>query len=149
MGLLHLAAQPAGHIQAGILMKMTVVLSTLCALVMAVLLIADGSLAQRKAPLVSAEDLAGRRFGPLAKAGGDLADVYDEHQTYLQKGGFAILQEAFKPTNRIVWVIDDPVVIDATAEGDPEALLARTETVGAAFYGLTPEFGTDPPLQLK
>ncbi len=89
------------------------------------------------------------KSGPWAQVSGDLADVYNEYQADLQKGGFATLQEAFKPTNRMVPVVDDLIVIDAIADDDPKALLADLEALGAAFYGLTPEFGTDPPLQLQ
>ena len=68
--------------------------------------------------------------GPWAGVSGRLADVYDEYQAYLQKGGFATLQEAFKPTNRMAPVVDGLIVIDAIAEGDPEALLADLEALG-------------------
>ncbi len=70
------------------------------------------------------------KSGPWAQVSGDLADVHDEYQAYLQKGGLTTLREAFKPTNRMVPVADDLIVIDAIAEDDPQALLADLEAPG-------------------
>jgi subtilisin family serine protease len=64
--------------------------------------------------------------GPKAKAGHDLAGLYDEYESYQAQGGGA----EFKPNNPLVPVIGGRVVIDAVASGDVSALRADLEALG-------------------
>ena len=64
--------------------------------------------------------------GPMAKVSRDLAVLYDEYVSYLEQGS----GEAFKPSNPLVRVMDNRVVIDAVASGDPGALQSDLEALG-------------------
>ncbi len=62
----------------------------------------------------------------LAKVAPELISLYDEYSAYLasQRVG------PFRPTNPVVPVIDDRVVIDAVASGDANALKSDLVTLG-------------------
>ncbi len=72
--------------------------------------------------------------GPLAKVSHDLAVLYVEYVSYIEQGS----NEPFNPSNPLLRVIDDRVVIDAVASGDVNALRSDLEALGlhkAAAFG--------------
>ena len=72
--------------------------------------------------------------GPLAKVSGELAALYDEYASYVERGS----GETFRPSNPLLRVINGRVVIDAVASGDAGALQADLEALGmqnAAAFG--------------
>ena len=72
--------------------------------------------------------------GSLAKVSRDLAVLYDEYVSYVERGS----GETFKPKNSLLRVIDERVVIDAVASGDAGALQSDLEALGmkkAAAFG--------------
>ena len=78
----------------------------------------------------SARDKGGR----MAKLSQELTALYSEYSAYLasRKGG------KFQSSQPLVWVIDDRVVVDATASGDANALKSDLEELGmqqAVAYG--------------
>ncbi len=78
-------------------------------------------------------DLQGKD-GPMARLGFDLALLFREHEAYVEGGRAG----AFTPSNRLLMVRDEHVVIDAVAAGDASALRADLEALGlegGAQYG--------------
>ncbi len=72
--------------------------------------------------------------GPMAKVSGDLSVLYAEYVSYLEQGRV----KTFKPSNPLLRVIADRVVIDAVASGDAGALQSDLEALGmqkAAAFG--------------
>jgi hypothetical protein len=62
----------------------------------------------------------------MAKVSPDLAVLSDEYKLFVaQRGG-----EVFKPTNPLLRIIDERVVIDAVASDDVHALQADLEALG-------------------
>ncbi len=78
---------------------------------------------------------AGRgKDGPMGKVSNDLAVLYDEYVSYLEQRS----DKTFKPSNPLLRVIDDRVVIDAVASGDVGALQSDLKVLGmpkVAAYG--------------
>ena len=76
----------------------------------------------------------GGKDGPMAKVSRDLAVLYDEYVSYVERGS----GETFKPSNPLLRVIDERVVIDAVASRDTGALQSDLEDLGmkkAAAFG--------------
>ena len=115
-------------------MKKTVPLGLLLVLVLLAALVAT--------PFYGRNDVAAQSKGPepkkvglMARVGFDLANLYEEYQAYVDQHGS---DEGFKPSNPLLRVIDDRVVIDAVASGDAAALSADLEALGlqeAAAFG--------------
>jgi hypothetical protein len=62
----------------------------------------------------------------MSKVASELIALHDEYSSYLASGKSGV----FKPTNSLVQVIDDRVVIDAVASGDASVLKADLEALG-------------------
>jgi hypothetical protein len=78
--------------------------------------------------------LSGSTDQKLTKVSHDLLVLYQEYQAYLIQGSGG----ALKPSNAVLPVINDRVVVDATASGDTGTLLTDLEALGlqkAASYG--------------
>ncbi len=102
-------------------MKRTVMLSVAG---MILLILASAGHAQRD----------GGKDGLVAKVSRDLAVLYDEYVSYVERGS----GETFQPSNPLLRVIDERVVIDAVASGDTGALQSDLEDLGmkkAAAFG--------------
>ncbi|MEE8075132.1 MAG: hypothetical protein V3T60_05860, partial [Candidatus Binatia bacterium] len=112
---------------------------TLPVFVMTLLILASGVRAQtasgKHGPTVEVDILAGAgraqvasgKRGPMAKVGLELASLHEEYQSYVTlKGG----SKGFKPSNRLLPVRANRVVIDAVASGDAGALQADLEALG-------------------
>ena len=72
--------------------------------------------------------------GPWAKVSGELAALYDEYVSYVERGS----GETFRPSNPLLRVINGGVVIDAVASRDAGALQSDIEALGmqkAAAFG--------------
>lgn len=68
-------------------------------------------------------------YSPMAKAGRDLAILYDEYLSYLEQG----LQEegiAFEPGNSMLQITDDLVMIEAIPSGDRSTLYSDLVALG-------------------
>lgn len=68
----------------------------------------------------------GHKADPVLKVASELISLHDEYSNYLASGKRGV----FKPTNLLVRVIDDRVVIDAVASGDANVLKADLESLG-------------------
>ncbi len=68
----------------------------------------------------------GGKGGPMGKVSNDLTILYDEYVSYLEQGS----DETFKPSNPLLRVIEDRVVIDAVASGDAGTLQSDLEALG-------------------
>jgi len=112
---------------------------TLPVFVMTLLILASGVHAQtasgKHGPTIEVDILAGAgraqvasgKKGPMAKVGLELASLHEEYQSYVTlKGG----SKGFKPSNRLLPVRANRVVIDAVASGDAGALQADLEALG-------------------
>ena len=62
-------------------------------------------------------DRAGKD-GPLSKIGPALALTYQEYRDYAARGGYGTLGKPFKPSNRLVRMVGETVVVDLAANGD-------------------------------
>ena len=70
---------------------------------------------------------ASGKHGLMAKVGFALASLYNEHRAYVvQKGS----DKGFKPSNTLLPVIGNRVVIDAVARGNPDALKSDLKGLG-------------------
>jgi hypothetical protein len=56
--------------------------------------------------------------GPLSKIGPALALTYQEYRDYAARGGYGTLGKPFKPSNRLVRMVGETVVVDLAANGD-------------------------------
>jgi hypothetical protein len=68
----------------------------------------------------------GNKSGWRAKLSAELLTVYDEYSSYIASGKPGI----FISKNSLVHVVDDRVIIDAVASGDPNALKTDLEILG-------------------
>jgi hypothetical protein len=83
---------------------------------------------------VAGAQAAGDKSGRGAKVAPELIALYDEYSLYLASGK----ARAFRPSNPLVRVIDNRVVIDAVAAGETSALqtdLTALGMRGAAAFG--------------
>ncbi len=74
----------------------------------------------------------------VSKVGQDLLAIYNEYQTYLKQAAQAPGGPAFKSSNPLARIVEEHVVIDAVAAGDPQALATELEKLGlknAAVFG--------------
>ncbi len=77
---------------------------------------------------------AGDKPGKMAKVSPELISVYEQYSSYLKSHNAGV----FQPTDRLVRVIDDRVVVDAVASDDVNALKADLVALGmqqAVAYG--------------
>jgi len=75
-------------------------------------------------------DRAGKD-GPLSKIGPALALTYQEYRDYAARGGYGTLGKAFKPSNRLVRMVGETVVVDMAANGDATGLERDLKALGA------------------
>src|SRR6266436_3388660 len=68
----------------------------------------------------------GDKPGKMSKVGPELMSLYDQYSSYMKSHNAG----AFQPTDRLVRVIDDRVVVDAVASGDVNALKADLVSLG-------------------
>jgi len=61
-----------------------------------------------------------------AKVGADLVMLSEEYKSYIARGAGA----TFKPSNPLLRIVDDRVVIDAVAVADTQTLQADLQTLG-------------------
>ena len=75
-------------------------------------------------------DLVGKD-GPLAHVGIDLALLHYEHSTHVVDGSL----KDFQPSNPLLHIVDEHVVVDVTANGDVSELAADLEALGMRVTG--------------
>lgn len=66
----------------------------------------------------------------MSRIGYELALLYYEHRDYKIRGGKAVLKTAFRPSNPLLRVTDEYIVIDAVANGDVNELADRLAQLG-------------------
>ncbi len=69
---------------------------------------------------------AGDKPGKMSKVSPELISVYKQYSSYLKSHNAAV----FQPTDRLVRVVDDRVVVDAVASDDVNALKADLVSLG-------------------
>ena len=69
---------------------------------------------------------AGDKPGKMSKVSPELISVYKQYSSYLKSHNAGV----FQPTDRLVRVVDDRVVVDAVASDDVNALKADLESLG-------------------
>jgi len=62
----------------------------------------------------------------MTKVGSELIALYDEYSSYLASGKRGV----FKPSNPLVRVVDDRVIVDAVASDDVNVLRSNLEGLG-------------------
>ena len=68
----------------------------------------------------------GDKPGKMSKVGPELISLYDQYSSYVKSHNAG----AFQPTDRLVRVIDDRVLVDAVASDDVNALKADLVSLG-------------------
>jgi hypothetical protein len=68
----------------------------------------------------------GDKPGKMSKVGPELMSLYDQYSSYVKSHNAG----AFQPTDRLVRVIDDRVLVDAVASDDVNALKADLVSLG-------------------
>src|SRR6266478_844558 len=68
----------------------------------------------------------GDKSGKMSKVSPELISLYDQYSSYMKSHNAG----AFQPTDHLVRVIDDRVVVDAVASDDVNALKADLLTLG-------------------
>jgi hypothetical protein len=91
----------------------------------------DADLMQAAHKSFSGDDLT-KKNGPLAKAGFDLALLVEEYKNYAITQSFT----PFKPSNSLLQVIDDRVVVDIVAGDDPAVLVPELMKAGMQITGI-------------
>src|SRR4029079_5799550 len=64
--------------------------------------------------------------GPMAKLAHSLVNLHEQYTTYLSQRGAV----PFSSSDPLVTVVDQRVVVDAVASGDPNVLKADLESLG-------------------
>jgi len=90
--------------------------------------LADGGLAGLALNRAANAPLA--KGGPLSKVGPILADLYREHEAYLEQGSLKAQARTFQSKAPLLRTRGDMVVIDAVAAGDPSALKRDLDALG-------------------
>ena len=68
----------------------------------------------------------GDKSGKMSKVSPELISLYDQYSSYMKSHNAG----AFQPTDRLVRVVDDRVVVDAVASDDVNALKADLVSLG-------------------
>lgn len=68
--------------------------------------------------------------GPMVKVGPDLSLTFHEHRDYRARGGLAKLKHKFKPSNPLIRVRDESIIVDIIAKDDVNTLKAELLALG-------------------
>ena len=93
----------------------------------------------------------------MVRVGFDLALLHQEHRDFIKQGGAAALHHGFRPSQNLLRIKDEKVVIDAVATKDVNALAQELEALGMeniSVYGRIvsgrlPIPALEPAAQLK
>lgn len=102
-------------------------------------LLSDASTAkeQEAALITAAMEL---KIGAMSKVGADLAKLHRQHQTFILQKSLRTKRGTLVPSNPMLKIVDNKVVIDAVAAENSETLLRDLEALGlvnGARYGFT------------
>jgi hypothetical protein len=89
------------------------------------ILLIESLIASTSCTLTNAQNV-GDKPGKMSKVGPELITLYNQYSSYVASHN----PGAFQPTDRLVRVIDDRVVVDAVASGDVNALKADLVSLG-------------------
>jgi thiamine monophosphate kinase len=87
---------------------------------------------------LESSQVAKNKAGGMLKVAQELSTLYDEYSSYMASHRAGV----FRPSGRLVRVVDDRVVIDAVAFGDDYELLFSTDAPPERVTALAAEYGT-------